>query len=695
MRVDPHWLHLALSTPLEADQVRAVLTALCALSGGPIITLEARGAGHEVTWRVGTSQKDTARVTDLLRAHLPRLHVSPPDEVSASTLDAAARLGFLGSPRRSLAGDDPEPATRTVLGALARARKGERVVLQVTLGPRRRPSFAVDRGERDHKLAAIKWREPRYQVDIRVAATAADPARTQSLINSVVASIRSLEAPGVRLVATKTSIDGFSQVSLPWWWRSHLTPSELVPLTAYPMGTSPLPGVPSPHPRRLYADRMIPRTGTILGHAPSDGAPRPVALKRGDSARHLLLLGPSGVGKSTLLGRLCLADLEAGRGLALIDPKGDLVEEVLQRIPENRRDDVVVLDPRDDSAVGLASLQGDPDRTADALLAVFHSLYADSWGVRSPQIIHAALLTLARRGDASLVMMPTLLTNPGFRRSVVGRLVKQDPMGLGAFWGWYEALSDGERQQAIAPVMTRLQPILLRPGMRHVLGQRTPRFELADIFTKNRILLVSLSKGQLGSEAAKLLGSILVSLLWDAAQARAGVGHEHRAQTSIYIDEVADYLRIGDLGDALVQARGLGVGFTLAHQHLAQLPPALREAVLANVQSRVMFRLSHNDARDLAKMSRGQVEAEDLESLQAYEAYASLLVDGNAAPWVSLHTEPLGPALHPAAEIRRRSQERYGVSAAEIDADLLGLIEPPARASERFGRTPRTPGEPS
>lgn len=687
------WQSLVLSPPLDPTAVEAALMGLCSMSGAPIITLEARGSDHLITWRIGCDVTDLARVRDVLRAHVPGAYL-PRSTGTATSADHAARLHFARSQRRPLAPKNVEPITRSVLGALARAGRGESVTLQLTLGPRRRPRVVVDRGELDYKPAVEKNREPRFTIDLRVGASADRADRVRSLINSVIASARGLEVPGVRLLAAQTSTDGFLNASLPWFWRSHLTPRELVALTAWPL-TEQLPGIPSPHPRRLYPTPLIPKAGLVLGHA-ADSPKRPIALKLADAPRAVHVIGPPGVGKSTLIAAAALQEA-THRGVIVIDPKGDLVTEILSRIPVGRIDDVVLIDPQDEAPVGVGGLGGDPDRTADTLLAVFRSLYPDNFGIRSSDILHGTLLTLARRGDASLVMIPTLLTSPGFRRSVVGRLVREDPMGLGAFWGWYEALSDAERQQAIAPVLSKLRPILLRPDMRRTLGQRAPRFALAEVFTKKKILIVNLAKGQLGPEASALLGSVLFSLLADAVMARASVPQANRSPVMFFIDEFQDYVRFGgnDFGEALAQFRGLGASLVLAHQHMAQLPPNLRDGVLSNARTRIMFGLGHRDAVDFARMSRGLVEGIDLESLPTYEAYASLFVDGAAAPWVSMKTEPLGPPTIDPDVVRARSRANYGVPGTETDEYLRGLVEPPSAPTERFGRTLRPKGDAS
>ncbi len=422
---------------------------------------------------------------------------------------------------------------------------------------------------------------------------------------------------------------------------------------------------------------------------------RPIAISVRDSLSGIAITGPTGVGKSNLLAQFALADIAAGRGLVVIDPKGDLIDDILVRADESRLDDVAVVDATDSAPIGINGLVGaaDPDLAADTTLGVFHSLWADAWGPRTQDVLHASLLTLARRGDASIAMLPLLLTNPGFRRSIVGQVAREDPMGLGGFWAWWEGLGENEQAQATAPLLRRVRPILLRPGLRGILGQRRPKFDLADVFTKRRILLVSLEKGKIGPEAAALLGSLIVSQLWTATLARASQPPHSRQPVTILIDEVQDYLRLpGDIGDALAQARGLGVGYTLAHQHLGQLSKSIREAVTANARTRIAFQLSHPDAREFASLTSGQLEPADFEALPAYHAYAQILHQNTPSPWVSVTTTKMPDPVRSAVLVRRRSRERYGQPLSDVEADLLSLTERRS-ARESFGRTKRSDAE--
>jgi hypothetical protein len=255
-------------------------------------------------------------------------------------------------------------------------------------------------------------------------------------------------------------------------------------------------------------------------------------------------------------------------------------------------------------------------------------------------------------------------------------------VALGPFWAWYEQLSDGERAQAIAPVMNKLRAFLLRRSMRAVLGQRQPRFDLAHVFTERKVLLVTLRKGLLGPESSGLLGSLVVARLWQTILARARVPAERRHPVMVYIDEVQDHLHLPtDLADALAQARGLGVGFTLAHQFLAQLPPAMRAAVMANARSRVCFQLGPDDAVAIAKGAAG-LAAEDFMALGRYEVYASLFTDGQATGYASGRTLPPSEPCSDPDQLRRSSRERYGQSLDQTEAGFANLAASAADATQ-------------
>lgn len=691
------FVQLSIPAPLAVESAHAALVALAGLSGQPQLVLEALGHDGQVRWRIGMPRQHRHHVLEVLRTHLPGLVTDDPRPLPggprsdvAATIRVRTRSGV-----GVLAHETTESVTRGILGALAASRRHERVYLQVILGPRKVPQTPPTQiTGRDLPPVAAKLREFRFSCAVRVAAAADDDERARRLSDRVIAALRGLDGPNAQITASRTSTVRFNTARPPWFWTATLSVSEIAAITAWPIArrdAPQLPGVPSRHPKLLPVSGQTPKDGRVFGVSIAQ-PDRPIAISVRDSMSGIAITGPTGVGKSNLLGQFALADIAAGRGVVVIDPKGDLIDDIITRADQARLDDIVVIDATDSAPIGINGLVGsiDPDLAADTILGVFHSLWADAWGPRTQDVLHASLLTLARRGDASIAMLPLLLTNAGFRRSIVGRVARDDPMGLGGFWAWWDSLSDSEQAQATAPLLRRVRPILLRPGLRGILGQRQPKFDLADVFTKRRILLVSLEKGKIGPEAAALLGSLIVSQLWTATLARAAQPPASRHPVTILIDEVQDYLRLpGDIGDALAQARGLGVGYTLAHQHLGQLPKSIRDAVTANARTRIAFQLSHPDAREFAGLTSGQLEPADFEALPAYQAYAQILHQNTPGPWVSVTTTKMPDPVRSAATVRRRSRERYGQLLTEIEADLLAMTER-RTARESFGRTKRS-----
>ena len=279
----------------------------------------------------------------------------------------------------------------------------------------------------------------------------------------------------------------------------------------------------------------------------------------------------------------------------------------------------------------LARPSDSPELVVDQVVSIFHDLYRDSWGPRTDDILRAALLTLVGVPGMTLAEIPLLLTDPGFRRPLVGRI--NDPVALGPFWGWYDALSDGERTAAIGPVMNKLRTFLLRRRLRNILGQADPVFDFDQALAARSIVLVPLTKGLLGEESAALLGSLVVTRLWQAVQARASMP-AGRAAGDVRLHRRVPGLPApaGRGGDDAGPSPRPGLGLTLAHQHLGQLPASVREAVLANARSRVIFQVAASDAKTLARELTPHVTAADLQGLGRYEVVARLSVGGQTGP---------------------------------------------------------------
>jgi RecA/RadA recombinase len=680
--------------PAQLSQAFHVLATV----GGHPVVLEALGRAGTVEHRLGVPAVRADGVAEQLRAAIPGLAVEPIRTRPVLELTRATALR-LSTRRRPLRTDDMAGISRAILTALAEVHRGERVVIQWVLGRPLAPlavpnqlvgwdteswlgalllaPFSPPRAADPERRNALRTKqaEPGWQASLRLGVKGKSAARERQLVAQLIGAIRTSEAPGVRFRPRAVRPQQVSRVDLPWRWPLRINVSELAAVSGWAVGSTRELPVARLGSRLVPPSAALPRDGRVLGTATFPGRERPVGLAAADGLRHLHALGPTGSGKSTLLLNLITQDMAAGRAVVVIEPKGDLIAEVLERVPPARLDDVVLLDPSDsERPVGLnpLALHGrSPELAADQLLGLFHSLYIAHWGPRTHDILGASLLTLARLPDMSLTALPLLLTDAGFRRRVLPRVV--DPIGLQPFWSAYEAWSEAERAAAIAPVMNKLRPLLLRPELRAVMGQTRRSFDLRRVFTERKLLLVNLTKGLLGPESAALLGSLVVSQLWQAVLGRSAIAPERRHPVFVYVDEFQDYMHLPlDFADALAQARSLAVGFIAAHQYLHQLDPAMRSAVLANAQSRVAFRLPSEDARVIA--ADGALEPEDFQSLGVFEGYAQLVAKGTVQPWCSLRTLPASPAFSDPAEVRSASRRSYGVDRAEIEADLHRLF---------------------
>ena len=704
------WHQLRFALPLAQDAAVGLVERILADSSLGRVVLELRASGGQATWAVGSRAGE--RLVSVVRELVPGCRVSR--GFSRRTVDQAVVVSArpIGA---GLATERLSAVVRAVLAALATTAEGEELVVQLQLGRRFSPQ-ALGRvepqgwlellglvpipslsGERGRRMRAQVGRH-RAAASLRLGVRAASPLRQRVLLQGLLGALRLVEGPGVRLRARTEHPARLDAVRRPWRAGLELGAGEIVAMVGWPVGEGALPATPSAHPRVLALPQAR-ETQRAFASGVADQSGERLGISISDALYHTVLLGPTGAGKSTALAHLALADIHAGRGVLLIDPKTDLVADILARIPEQRRDDVVVIDPTSSRPVGInplartqaahgaaspsaqggqsvaAALPGtsSPELVADTVLATLKGVFAESWGVRVEQVLSAALVTLARTPGATLVDLPLLLTNTAYRQRLIAAS-GADPLGTGQFWAAYEALSEAQRQQWVGPVLTRLQPFLIRPHLRATLGQAAPSFDLGEVFTQRRIVLVSLNKGVLGAESARLLGSLLVGQLWPLILARAAVEPSRRHVVSVFIDEVQDYLSLpGSLADALAQARSLGTAFHLAHQYRGQLPAALKAGIDANARNKIIFSLSAADAAELARQAIG-LEAADFQLLPRFGVYARTMHHGRENPWCQATTLPPTPPTQDALALRASSQARYGQDAAQVEAALLARI---------------------
>lgn len=431
-------------------------------------------------------------------------------------------------------------------------------------------------------------------------------------------------------------------------------------------------------------------THSELMIATHDGEP----LTLGDSARrrHLHIIGQTGTGKTTLIKHLIAQDLAAGRGVGLIDPLGHLAEAVLSLVPPHRTHEVIYLNPADlGRPIGFNVLErAHVDRHAviadDIVSAFIHIWGATAVGDRSQQVLRNCLRALLSVGSATLLGIPRLLTDDGYRARVVRAI--RDPVVLTYWTRQFASYDDKRRVEITGPILNKLDALLSAPELRNIIGQPKSTIDLRRTMDEGRILIVNLSKGRLGEQNAHMLGALIVTKLAQAAFAREDVPQAMRRPFYLYTDEFQDYASVG-FKRILSQARNYALGLTLAHQYLDQLTDGLREAVLGNAASTIALRVGAADAPILADhlgiepqvdyrgMGAHETAPEKLlTTLPNYQAYARLLIDD--APTEALRLAMFADPTARHAQPRRLieySRLRFGNDRVIIEEKIARFLK--------------------
>lgn len=703
------WMEVSWPRPFTVEDVFEALTHLSSLRPRGAVIWECRGKDGHITHLLGADRRYINKIAQAFRAH-GDIQFREVYGSNRTTVRAARELKIT-KPVLSLNTNLAQSAIRAGLAAMTEDKRGTETVLQVVLGRGFAPSpvpadlsdphatwlevifGSVSKATAEtRKTVREKAEQHGFEAAIRIGVS---DERAVSRLRALISALKVLESAGVRIHDEAEKPENINSAHVPWHFPLRLSVKELANFLLLPAGEEELPGTPGLHPRLLlppvwYREPVNAQSDRSFAVS-MDMVPRKLSISPRDSLEHTHLIGPTGSGKSTAMEHMVLADISAGRGVLLIDPKQDLASNVLSRIPEERAGDVVVIDPSSPCPVGFNPLgftsYQNKALIADAVLSVLREIWQDSWGVRIQDILSASLLTLAETDGASLLWLQPLLTDDNFRRKIVSGV--RDKVALLPFWAQFETLSELQRRQQIEPVLNKLRQFTLRPGLRNVLGQARPKFSLMDLFTQRKIVLVPLNRGVTGAESSRLLGSLIVGLTWTLALSRANVPPERRHLVSVYIDELQDYVSgfSTDLSDALAQARGLGIGMTLAHQYRDQLPAEIRAGIDANARNKTCFGLNSKDAKDMATMAP-ELSAEDFMTLPRYQIYTSFQSGGKSTGWVMGRTLPPTPALRDPAELYARSMRTYGAPAEETEEEYLKTVMNHSAPGSNAGETP-------
>jgi hypothetical protein len=419
----------------------------------------------------------------------------------------------------------------------------------------------------------------------------------------------------------------------------------------------------------------------IIGEREVWGSRLPFGLSREDRRHHLYLIGQTGTGKSTLIRALIAQDILRGEGCALLDPHGDLKESVVDLIPSHRIDDVVMIEPSD-LAHPVAwnpffrVPMDERPLVASNLTAAFKHLWRDSWGPRLEYLLYNCLAATLDAPDhlrPTILSVPRMLVDDLYRHAIVASV--RDPQ-VKQFWtGEFALWSERFLAEVISPVQNKIGAVVSAPSLRNILGQWRPTVDLHRIMRERKILLVNLSKGQLGEDKANLFGSLIVAGFQAAAMQRAAEPEESRRDFHLYIDEFHNF-GTDAFASILSEARKFRLTLVLAHQYLAQLSDEVRDAVLGNVGSIACFRVGAGDAIALAK-ELSEYSPATLRSLARGEVCVRLLRNGEAGqPFLGTTQPPKSVQRSNRGTVISQVRQRYSHKRADVERRISKWLTP-------------------
>ncbi|WP_370943300.1 type IV secretory system conjugative DNA transfer family protein [Amycolatopsis sp. cg5] len=528
----------------------------------PMVVFEVWIHADRVRWLVGIEPRIARTLPGDLTAQLPGLVLVPTATPERPT-PITAREIRLTSMIHPLRLDTAAGVTVGLVRIRETMRAGEALVVSWVVGPSHTSTrvpvpettldwlgFTAPREPNGDEQRGWKARlaEPLYAVRGRLGSVARDPRRAAELLRPAVSALSLASGSHARVYASpqssRTAEQLISVMGRVRSWSEIMNASEVATLMGWCLTGLEVPGgagafaAPPASLTRLIQSGLPQGAARPLGmtsHPAAKGAA--VWLPRRSYSTHAHLIAPSGAGKSTLLAHWVTHEAEAGGSLVVIEPKGDLVEDILARLPRHRHEDVVVIDP---GAAGpvigfnpLAGPRADAERRADSILSLLREIFGAAMGPRSADVLTHGLVLASRLEDGALTDVLPILTSSHFRRSVAAKV--SDPLTIAPWLAWFNNLSEAERSQVVAPVANKLRPWTARPAIRRLLGTPHPTFDLASMFTRPTILLVNLNAGAAGPETARLIGGLILSQLWLEIQRQTTKSAAARRPVSVVV----------------------------------------------------------------------------------------------------------------------------------------------------------------
>jgi CxxC-x17-CxxC domain-containing protein len=402
-------------------------------------------------------------------------------------------------------------------------------------------------------------------------------------------------------------------------------------------------------------------------------------IKTDDRRRHVYIVGKTGMGKSALLENMAIQDIQDGKGLAFVDPHGEVAENLLNFIPESRIKDVVYFNPADLNYPIAFNIMEQVDiekrhLVSGGLMGVFKKIWPDVWSARMEYILNNCILALLEYPDATLLGVNRMLADPDYRAKVIEKVT--DPV-VKAYWTQEFAGYDQRyASEATAAIQNKIGQFTSAPLIRNIIGQTHSSLNMREIMDGQKILIMNLSKGKVGEDASRLLGALLITKLQLAAMSRVEIPEADRKDFYLYVDEFQNFATESFV-NILSEARKYRLALILGHQYINQMEETVRDAVFGNIGTLISFRVGAEDAEFLEKEFMPEFLATDLVNLAKYNIYLKLMIDGLAGRPFSAETLPPLEKLKDSnvEKIIEFSRKKYSVPRAEVEDKIIEWAE--------------------
>lgn len=603
--------------------------------------------------------------------------IEPADD---SWIKAAAK--YVKAVRKGL---DPNPKLDLSIGAVMRGLTGfgAEAIGQVMHGPPKpkeggggeKPAVPTLSGPEEQGIKSVETKVTKlgFRTLIRIVALAPALDTAKSKVLNLVGAFKQFNASNINgfsatdLVVDRTIFDAYRRRTLAGGYT--LNVEELASVFHLPHVSVETPTIVWAGSKKGEPPQNLPIEGTVdaneitlFGETNFRHMNQRFGIKLPDRRYHTYSVGKTGTGKSTLIENMVIDDIYKGRGVAVVDPHGDLIKRILQRMPSHRINDVVYFNPADrDYPIAFNLLekveQDLKGIVASGLMSIFTKLWSNVWSARMEYILRNTVLAALDYPDSTLLSVMKILNDPTYRKHVIAKIT--DPVIKDFFLNEFEKYDPKFRQEAIAPIQNKVGQFLSSATMRNILGQPHSTIDFGDIMNSGKILLVNLSIGEIGEDASALLGGMVITKIQLTAMRRATVPEEERKDFYLYVDEFQNFAT-DSFAVILSEARKYRLNLFMTNQFMAQMPDTVKNAVFGNVGTIIAFRVGPQDAGVLVKEFEPVFEANDLVNLSNYQIYIKMTIDGvTSVPFSAVTIAPVAEVTGNDQKVIQGSRERY------------------------------------